>query len=617
MGGVYFKLTTSVDLSGHDWEPIATGNHGQPTDKFVSWFCGNFDGDGHIISNMTCNGSSTTIYGLFSGIKNGSVKDLSIGGNITTKSRGGGVCYVVNGAVTIDNVHSFVNQTYSTEGLSGGIYGICLANSTPVIKNCTNSGSITLTAAKSVLGGIAGGGVDTNATADISNCINYGDITSAGFQIGGICASFYKEGSIKDCTNYGDIISNYSADANNYAGGIISFCRNKASTLINLTNYGDVTSKNNCVGGILGSAESQKHTLSSCENYGAITGNNMVGGIVGSGKVLSVSECVNHGDVTSTGTAGDNSGTGGICATAYKATLTSVVNYGNITGNKMVAGIAGNGQQGKFVDVCNFGNIKGKAGNVAGVIGQFNENASMSEVANYGNVENTSANVNTGLLYGYQGIGSTVDMTGAVIKGRLTSNGVEKFTLGYTNCVEIKLVFNGEIYAYDNMQPGETYTPRTISPELDPGYRLSDWYSDNNLTTKYVGEPVGTSGTNTNNALNFSIYCKAIKGYDLLLSDIDDCDTCTEYERVGEFREDISYLTDAEQEAIMEEIVDVLYTVEEKLNYMYYLSISNANLNSSVFSVNNANYVLVIAVTISVLAAGMLLIVKNRKNKAK
>ena len=104
--GYYFKQTADIDLTGVLWEPIGySGSY---------YFAGNYDGDGHTISNATStgkkddNGHATA--GIFGWVAFGSVENL----------------YVKNAnfVATGQNEYSYV----------GGIAGVCYGSS---IKNCS------------------------------------------------------------------------------------------------------------------------------------------------------------------------------------------------------------------------------------------------------------------------------------------------------------------------------------------------------------------------------------------------------------------------------------------------------------------------------------------------
>ena len=105
--GYYFKQTADIDLTGVTWEPIGYSGGGY-------YFAGNYDGDGHIISNATSTGKNDAdgfaTAGIFGWVAFGSVENLHVKN--------------ANFVATGHNEYSYV----------GGIAGVCYGSS---IKNCS------------------------------------------------------------------------------------------------------------------------------------------------------------------------------------------------------------------------------------------------------------------------------------------------------------------------------------------------------------------------------------------------------------------------------------------------------------------------------------------------
>ena len=104
--GYYFKQTADIDLTGVAWEPIGySGSY---------YFAGNYDGDGHTISNATSTGKNDNdgyaTAGIFGWVAFGSVENLHVKN--------------ANFVATGQNEYSYV----------GGIAGVCYGSS---IKNCS------------------------------------------------------------------------------------------------------------------------------------------------------------------------------------------------------------------------------------------------------------------------------------------------------------------------------------------------------------------------------------------------------------------------------------------------------------------------------------------------
>ncbi len=104
--GYYFKQTADIDLTGVTWEPIGYSGG--------CYFAGNYDGDGHTISNATStgkiDGDGYATAGIFGWVAFGSVANLHVKN--------------ANFVATGQNEYSYV----------GGIAGVCYGSS---IKNCS------------------------------------------------------------------------------------------------------------------------------------------------------------------------------------------------------------------------------------------------------------------------------------------------------------------------------------------------------------------------------------------------------------------------------------------------------------------------------------------------
>ena len=173
-------LTADIDLANYaNWTPIG---------KSSAQFQGVFDGQGHVIQNLT-----TAVYygGLF-----------GVAGDYATLQNVG----IASGRVGANN-NSFC----------GGLVG--WTNGADVI-NCWNAAEI--------FGNYTGGLIGTvrDGTSTVSGCVNYGRVT--GDAIGGIIGHVGSVDStlvtITDCYNAGDIIN--SGDHMNSVGGIVGRMQN-------------------------------------------------------------------------------------------------------------------------------------------------------------------------------------------------------------------------------------------------------------------------------------------------------------------------------------------------------------------------------------------------------
>ena len=131
------------------------------------YFSGTFDGGGHEIA--------VNERGIFSQIKNATIKNLGVSGRITSPNCGGG----------------FWN---SCSSLTGSICGI--ADSSNII-NCYNMATISYTGdCGNAIGGICG---ITYGCNNIINCYNSGNMEEVKSAAGGICDNISDETVIRNC----------------------------------------------------------------------------------------------------------------------------------------------------------------------------------------------------------------------------------------------------------------------------------------------------------------------------------------------------------------------------------------------------------------------------------
>ncbi|MBR3610569.1 MAG: right-handed parallel beta-helix repeat-containing protein [Oscillospiraceae bacterium] len=147
--GKTVTLAADIDLAGIDWTPI--GND-------TNYFCGTFDGQNHIISNMTINVNTpdeNVFAGLFGGIKKATVKNLTMT-NVNIDAVGA----KVRAAAVVGIAHSnSENRTDATINFENIAVNGC------TIKAEAKSGSA-----------LVGGVVGYNYPADMSN-ITVSDLT--------------------------------------------------------------------------------------------------------------------------------------------------------------------------------------------------------------------------------------------------------------------------------------------------------------------------------------------------------------------------------------------------------------------------------------------------------
>ena len=169
-------LTANIDLNNEPWTPI--GNY---TEENKIYYEGTFDGGGHTISGLNVTGKFRYA-SLFGAVKGGTIKNLTVAGN--------------------------VSHNYSSTGLDchvGGIVGGALDAAT--IENCSNNCNVT-GGSGDFIGGIAGSNIEN---ARIIDCYNVGTITGTINGTGGVTG--FNNGTISNCYNVGTIKMLYNSNA--------------------------------------------------------------------------------------------------------------------------------------------------------------------------------------------------------------------------------------------------------------------------------------------------------------------------------------------------------------------------------------------------------------------
>ena len=154
------ELTADIDLENEAWTPIGNTDKIDGTDAYS----GTFNGKGHTISGLNVMGDLLYV-GLFSAVKDGTIRNLTVEGNVSSNSSGGAAGGIVGCALnaTIENCSNHCNVAGNSSDVAGGIAGFNIEGAK--IIDCYNVGKITLN--KLVIGGIAG-----NNSGTISNCYN-------------------------------------------------------------------------------------------------------------------------------------------------------------------------------------------------------------------------------------------------------------------------------------------------------------------------------------------------------------------------------------------------------------------------------------------------------------
>lgn len=415
--GEYFVLGADIDLNPgftFDKDGNITGD-GEPQ-QWMSigigepnniYFRGNFNGNGYAIKGLYQNESSSSSYwGLFGKVDRGVLKNITIDNSMISIENENGatigsVCALYNNdtskeakeTITGCKSNTFIKIKTTGEFSSFYIGGICGSfrrsdskNAETEIKNCINTGNITIVCEKesayinyySYAGGIFG--YVSSESLTISDCENNGYITGP-CVTGGIFGEFSSSNSVfKDLKNTGDVTGVICGGiAANLSGSSMTKCVNKG----NIT----ATKKENCSAGLVSLLSC--NTIEDCRNEGTITGGC---GLIAGCEADKVVNCSNTGSVTGSHTTYGRQGGAGLMG--YLSNLSqdcifvemkNCFNTGNITSDDYATGLVNGGSNLYFTQCYNTGNILGKY-DAAGIIRNGN-NCTIENCYNQGDVK--------------------------------------------------------------------------------------------------------------------------------------------------------------------------------------------------------------------------------------
>ena len=319
----------------------------------IQWFNGTYDGKGKKVTNLYIDNTEDKTVGLFGllGYK-GTVKNVTVYGEVTQNSDRAVAGIVGRNEGIIDNCTNYANVTSVTAGVSG-ISG----NHLNTVRNCVNNGKITgLRKIGGIIGDIGDNSLASNNWSSlpsivIDNCTNTGEITAIESIAGGIAGSSSVD--ITKCKNTGTVTSNGNPDDalnTQGTGGIVG--RTTANVGMS-SNEGTITSKGYFGGGIVGLG-GKNTNIGQCYNKGSIEiEKNAVGGIVGC-TAGGIWNCYNYlsGDkkIKATWNAGGIMGNAG---TEHTTTIENCYSIGeNIIGNSNASILGAYYLSGSIVNKC-------------------------------------------------------------------------------------------------------------------------------------------------------------------------------------------------------------------------------------------------------------------------
>ncbi|MDR2577605.1 MAG: hypothetical protein LBC70_02180 [Chitinispirillales bacterium] len=179
--GKTVRLTRDIDLSGY-----ADGEGWVPIGDAPGWgmsnnpFSGTFDGDGHVISNLTINRPNALRQGLFGNVIGGEVKNVGLDGvNVRGGVNVGGVAGWLRYSSSITN--SYSTGVITGNDAVGGIAGLVLDDSN--VADCYSTGSVS---GIMHIGGVVG---FLSVNSSVANCYSAGTVTGSGGNVGGVAGA--------------------------------------------------------------------------------------------------------------------------------------------------------------------------------------------------------------------------------------------------------------------------------------------------------------------------------------------------------------------------------------------------------------------------------------------
>ncbi|MDR9787247.1 MAG: GLUG motif-containing protein [Peptococcaceae bacterium MAG4] len=301
----HYKLTSDINLEGRGWSPIGT------SENFP--FQGGFNGNGHVIRNLTIDWTSFDYAGFF-----GYARDA------------------VFRKIYLENVNVSGNEHV------GGLVGYMKAGS---IEACTLSGRV-----KGIrcVGGLAGTNEGSkisgsHAAADVEGEFhvgglvgeNNGGILSGVFTDGKVSGSIGSVGGLVGSDFDGKISGSHTAagvEGEFMAGGLVGYTLN--SKISGSCASSDVKGELH-VGGLVGYSKDSE--ISSSYAAANVKGDSEVGGLVGANYFGKISACYTGEDGKVTG----NSKVGGLAGVFANGEIANSYSRAGVTGSCEVGGLVG------------------------------------------------------------------------------------------------------------------------------------------------------------------------------------------------------------------------------------------------------------------------------------
>jgi len=253
----HFKLMDNIDMSAY------TGTQYNIIGNETIKFTGTFDGQNHVIHNLTYNTTEKKEYvGLFGYTSGAVIQNLGVE-NVNFSSNHG---YYIGGLVGKTSSSDLIKSCYATGSIKGfysNVGGLVGLNSGTII-SCYATSSI---ACVSIAGGLTGANYGI-----IKSCYATGTVTCSQSSTGGLVGFNYSRGAITFCYATGDV------SGNTKVGGLVGW--HESGTITSCYASGSVSGSVLQAGGLVG-LHGSGGTITSCYASGLVWGDLYVGGLVG------------------------------------------------------------------------------------------------------------------------------------------------------------------------------------------------------------------------------------------------------------------------------------------------------------------------------------------------
>ena len=388
--GKYFRLTANIDLGGIEWDPIGCYHRDETLKHLWHAFCGFFDGDAYVVSNLRITALAKAHYnyaGLFGYVHEDTEirdlcvrdveidvtttdsKDLYVGGLVASSRGLVSGCYVSG---SVRGYNDYKSKTETSSAYVGGLAGAAWAP-TGDASSVFDCGADATVCAKGATSAYAGGLLGNFSYGSVSSCYATGSVEALGSQkrieafsytayvrAGGLIATA-SGGSLTDSYATGDVRVGAEYKATVTAGGLVGQC--KMDSVVDCYAEGGVSAEHYGVsycGGLIGSALNitpmyeapEASEIRDCRASGDVSAvtesldptnpsSSIAGGLVGSfeGAVI---RCFAEGDASALGD-GYQSAAGGLVGELLYglARLESSYALGGVESDNYAGGLVG------------------------------------------------------------------------------------------------------------------------------------------------------------------------------------------------------------------------------------------------------------------------------------